>query len=555
MKHFRSWLPLLATLALPLTAAAQSLTVDKPVAAALKKVKPEDFKAHVQYLADDKLRGRQPGTPGYQQAVDYVTKQLQSVGVKPAGDNGSYVQKVRLRRAFLQPEPLLALIEDKKVPTPLRAEEDFIFYPNPEQAKVFQQAPLVFAGYGITAPELQYDDYQGLDVDGKIVVVLRGAPKAFPSTVAAASQDLLLIMQNAARHRAQGVLVVSPNPKAPLPSVKRGTYSVLDAKGKVAASRSYLPGVGLQTVGATTAATLQRLLLAAQSDTGKVLPALRAGKPASLPLRTVAKVDFGSTYKDLESYNVVGQLPGADKVLSKEYVVHSAHLDHLGVSTPVKGDSIYNGAHDNATGVASVLEIARVYSQLKGKDQPKRSILFVLQTGEELGLLGSAYFAAHPTVPKAKIVADVNTDMPTIIAPLLAVVPLGAQHSSLMQPVQRAAKYLDLAVEDDPEPEQNRFIRSDQYSFVMQGIPALHVKYGNKTADGKNNLSELVQKWRAETYHKPQDDINGLFDFDAGVKYVQLNFLIGYQIANDPQRPTWNKGDFFGNRFGLGRRQ
>lgn len=552
MKHFRSWLPLLAALALPLTAAAQSLNVDKPVAAALKKVKPDDFKAHIQYLADDKLRGRQPGTEGYQMAVDYVTKQLQSFGVKPAGDNGSYVQKVRLRRAFLQPEPLLALLEDKKVPTPLRAGEDFVYYPNPEQARVFQQTPLVFAGYGITAPELKYDDYAGLDVDGKIVVVLRGAPKAFPSTVAAASQDLLMIMQNAARHRAVGVLVVSPNPKAQLPSVKRGVYSVLDGKGKVAASRSYLPGVGLRVVGAATVATLQNLLLTAQSDTGRVLPALRGGKPASLPLRTVAKVDFGSTYKDLDSYNVVGQLPGSDKVLSKEYVVHSAHLDHLGVGAAVKGDSIYNGAHDNASGVASVLEIARLYAQLK--QRPKRSVLFVLQTGEELGLLGSAYFAANPTVPKAKIVADVNTDMPTIIAPLLSAVPLGAQHSSLMQPVQRAAKYLDIAVENDPEPEQNRFIRSDQYSFVMQGIPALHIKYGNKTADGKNNLSELVQKWRAETYHKPQDDLNGLFDFDAGVKYVQLNFLIGYQIANDPQRPTWNQGDFFGSRFGAGRR-
>lgn len=553
MKHFRSWLPLLTALALPLAAAAQSLNVDKSVEAALKKVRPDQFKAHIQYLADDKLRGRQPGTEGYQMAVDYVTKQLQSLGVKPAGDNGSYVQKVRLRRAFLQPEPLLALIEDKKVPTPLHPEEDFIFYPNPEQAQVFVQTPLVFAGYGITAPELQYDDYQGLDVVGKIVVVLRGAPKAFPSTVAAASQDLLMIMQNAARHRAAGVLVVSPNPKAQLPGVKRGVYSVLDSKGKVAASRSYLPGVGLQVVGAATVATLQKLLLSAQSDTGRVLTTLRGGKPASLPLRTVAKVDFGSTYKDLDSYNVVGQLPGSDKVLGKEYVVHSAHLDHLGVSTAVKGDSIYNGAHDNASGVASVLEIARVYSQLK--QRPKRSVLFVLQTGEELGLLGSAYFAAHPTVPKANIVADVNTDMPTIIAPLLSVVPLGAQHSTLMQPVQRAAKYLDIAVENDPEPEQNRFIRSDQYSFVMQGIPALHLKYGNKTADGKNNLSELVQKWRAETYHKPQDDINGLFDFDAGVKYVQLNFLIGYQIANDPQRPLWNKGDFFGSRFGMGRRQ
>jgi hypothetical protein len=551
MTLFRSCLPLLLLLgglARPLTSPAQTLNLDKPAAAALKKVKPEDLKAHIQFLADDKLRGRQPGTPGYQMAVDYVTQQLKSFGVQPAGDKGTFVQTVRLRRAFIEGEPLLALIEDKKVPTPLRYGEDYAYYPNPAQPRILEEAPLVFAGYGITAPELKYDDYQGLDVQGRLVLVVRGAPKSFPSTVAAASQDLTMVMQNALRHGATGVVVASTAPKAPVPSFKRGAYSVLDAKGKVAASRSYAPG--LRLLASVNAATLHRLFTTAQADTGRALASLRAGKQASQPLRTVLRCDFSSTYKDFESYNVVGQLRGSDKQLSQEYVVHSAHLDHLGVAAAVKGDSIYNGAHDNASGVASVLEIARLYSQLKQK--PKRSVLFVLQTGEELGLLGSAYFAANPTVPKSRIVADVNTDMPTIIAPLLSVVPLGAQHSTLVQPVKRAAAYLDLAVEDDPEPEQNRFIRSDQYSFVMQGIPALHIKYGNKTADGKNNLSELVQKWRAETYHKPQDDINGLFDYEAGKKYVQLNFLIGYQVANEPQRPLWNKGDFFGGRFGGG---
>jgi Peptidase family M28/PA domain len=554
MLTFRSCLALLAGLCLPLAAAAQSLTVDKSVAAALKKVKADDIKAHIQYLADDKLLGRQPGTPGYQLAVDYVTQQLKKYGVQPAGEAGSFVQTVRLRRATVQAEPLLALLEDKKVPTPLAYGQDYVLYPNPERPRILEEAPLVFAGYGISAPELKYDDYAGLNVQGKLVVVVRGAPKSFPSTIAAASQDLLMIMRNAAQHGAVGVVVASTNPKATLPNFRRGAYSVLGADAKVAASRTYAAGTGLHLVAAVNAATLQRLFVSAAADTGRVLPALRSGKPASVVLRTIVRAEFANQYHDFDSYNVVGKLPGADAQLRQEYVVHSAHLDHLGVAAAVKGDSIYNGAHDNASGVASVLEIARLYSQLKDKQRPKRSILFVLQTGEELGLLGSAYFAAQPTVPKSKIVADVNTDMPTIIAPLLSVVALGAQHSTLEQPVQRAAKYLDIAVENDPEPEQNRFIRSDQYSFVMQGIPALHVKYGNKTADGKNNLSELVQKWRADTYHKPQDDINGLFDFEAGVKYVQLNFLIGYQVANAAQRPLWNKGDFFGGRFGSGLR-
>jgi Zn-dependent M28 family amino/carboxypeptidase len=294
---------------------------------------------------------------------------------------------------------------------------------------------------------------------------------------------------------------------------------------------------------------LQQLFAGAARDTGQVLSALRGGKAASLALPGKLSARYRSRYQDVDSYNVVGKLTGSDAKLKEEYVVHSAHLDHLGVGPAIKGDSIFNGAHDNATGVASVLEISKLYAGLKAK--PRRSVLFVLMTGEEMGLIGSAYFAKYPTVPKAALVADINTDMPTLIAPLLAVVPLGADHSSLIQPVRAAAEYLKLSIEPDPEPAQNRFIRSDQYSFVVQGVPALHIKYGNKTADGKNNLSETVQQWRAATYHKQQDNFEGgTFDWAAGAQYARLNFLIGYQVAQSPARPTWNKNDFFGVRFG-----
>ncbi|WP_246455653.1 M28 family peptidase [Hymenobacter citatus] len=524
---------------------AQSLTPAKPVVRAMQAVKPTDIKKHIWYLADDKLRGRQPGTPGYQLAVDYVVGQLKELGMQPAGDNGTYTQTVRLRRATTLPGATLSIDGRSLTYGP-----DFTLNPNPGAPDNTVGAPLAFAGYGISAPELGYDDYAGLDVQGKVVVVVRGAPGSFPSTVASASQDLLVVMQTALQHGAVGVLVGSTNPKAPTPSptVKRQTYNVLDAQGQVANSRTSLKG--MQVVGNLSTPAFQRLLVASQLDTTQVLPALRSGKPASNALAGTLQAKYQSGYQDFESYNVVAKLPGTDAQLRDQYVVHSAHLDHLGVGVPVRGDSIYNGAHDNASGVASVLEIAKIYSKLKGQDRPKRSVLFVLQTGEELGLLGSAYFASHPTVPKENIVADINTDMPTIIAPLLSVVALGAQHSSLMTPVERATKYMGISLEQDPEPEQNRFIRSDQYSFVMQGIPALHIKYGNKTADGRNNLSEQVQVWRAATYHKPQDDTTGTFDFEAGRKYAQLNFLIGYQVAQNPQRPTWNPGDFFGTRFG-----
>ena len=529
-------------------AQAQTLTVPKPVTAALEQVQPAAIKAHIAYLADDRLLGRQPGTPGYQLAVDYVTQQLQAAGVKPAGEGGTYVQKVRLRKAFLKPGATFALRDAQGAALPLTAGTDYVIYPSPElPATTVANAPLAFAGFGISAPELGYDDYTGLDVKGKVVVIVRGAPRTFASTVASASQDLSGILQAAVRHGAVG-LVVAMTHAAPLPDLRKGTYSVLGPGGQVAASRSFAVGSRQQLYATVSSVVFNRLMQAAALDTATVLAAIKSGKPASALLRATLSASVQSAFQDIESYNVVGKIPGSDAKLREEYVVHSAHLDHVGIGAPVKGDSIYNGAHDNASGVACVLEIAKVYARLKEK--PKRTMLFVFVTGEELGLLGSAAFAANPTVPKASIVADVNMDMPTIIAPLLSVVALGGQHSTLLEPVQRACAYLGIALENDPEPEQNRFIRSDQYSFVTQGIPALHLKYGNKTADGRNNLSQQVQAWRAVTYHKPQDDINGLFDFEAGRKYVQLCFLVGYQVANNPARPMWNKGDFFGQRYG-----
>jgi Zn-dependent M28 family amino/carboxypeptidase len=261
------------------------------------------------------------------------------------------------------------------------------------------------------------------------------------------------------------------------------------------------------------------------------------------------KLTAKSTTKisDIKSENIVGVIQGSDSKLKDEYVVHTAHLDHVGIGRPVNGDSIYNGAHDNASGVSCLLEIAKLYSKAK----LKRSVLIVVVTSEEKGLLGSGYFATNPTVPKDKIVADINTDMPTIIAPLLSIEPLGAAHSSLMNEVKNAAAFLNLDVMEDHMPDQVRFVRSDQYSFIRQGIPALHVKYGLKTNDPSIDLRKVIDDWTAAHYHKPSDEFSdAAFNFDAAVTYVKLNFLIGWQVANATGRPSWNKGDFFGKTFG-----
>lgn len=542
MKRFLVLL-FLSCLAAPATF-SQAPTLEKPVARALRTVKPKALKAHVQYLADDRLRGRLPGTEGYQLAVDYVTGQLRGMGVEPAGENGTYLQKVRLRNARLEAGSSLAPGGPDGPPAPLAAGRDYVIFPNPRQADVTLEAPVVFAGYGISAPALGYDDYAGIDARGKWVLVVRGAPEKFPSTVAAHSQNLATLQETAVRHGAVGVLIGTAADSLPR-SLAAGIHSVLGPDGDLAVT-SYYTSDSIRCVALVRRAVLAGLVQGAGQDLPKVLALLKAGRPASFPLVTTLRAAYRSVYRDFDSYNVVGRVAGADPQLQSEYLVHSAHLDHLGVGTPVEGDSIYNGAHDNATGVASILEIARLYGRLDAK--PRRSVLFVLVTGEEMGLLGSGYFARYPTVPAGSIVANVNTDMPTLIAPLRSAVALGAAHSSLQNQVAEACRYLDIPLEADPEPEQNRFIRSDQYSFVAQGIPALHIKYGNQTADGKNNLNVQVQAWRARYYHQPQDEIDGTFDWNAGRRYVQLNFLIGYLVAQAPGRPTWNPGDFFGER-------
>jgi hypothetical protein len=517
---------------------AQQVQLSPEVRQALSEVSADKIKADITYLADDKLKGRAPGSEGYQMAVDYVIDQLKAVNVKPAGENNTWLQKVRFRKAFIKNASLSITSQTSVAATP----RSFIIYPNPVVDTVKVSAGLVFAGYGISEPALGYDDYAGIDVKGKVVIVMRGSPEKFSSSVAAHVMNSTQILKVAAEHGAVGVLIGSADSTARMGNVSRGVYSVMDNKGGVAISRTYC-SKQVSVYGSLSYALFNSLVKQSGKDLQQIPAKLKAGQTGSFVMNAGVNISYKSTYQDILSYNVVGRVEGSDSKLKKEYVIHSAHLDHLGIGTSVQGDSIYNGAHDNASGVASVISIAKIYSGIKVK--PKRSILFVLMTGEELGDLGSGYFAKHPTVPGKSLVADVNTDMPTIIAPLLSITALGAEHSSLANQVAQAAGYFNLSVEPDPEPAQARFTRSDQYSFVVQGIPALHIKYGSKTADGKNNLNDIVAPWRAKYYHKPQDDINGIFDFEAGKKYAQLNFLIGYLVAQDTARPTWNAGDIF----------
>lgn len=540
---------LLLLFLLPLFVHCQG-TLNRKFLKTLNQIDSNQIKAHVAYLADDKLQGRMPGKEGYQLAVDYVSNQFSSMGLLPAGENGGYTQKVILRKSILKKEGLALRINLKNGEAKaLEYGTEYLISPHPEKASVDISAPMVFVGAGFDKPEIGFNDYANIDVKGKIVVVMKKVPDSLAANVKLHLNYAATTQEYAIKNGAIGILVCnyatnSVQFKGQATTMTSGGQTAsMDESGKVVGSISHR-GLPLQIAGAISVKMLSELLKAENLDFEKIGQRMERGENVSTELASTLQASYATRHEDIISYNLIGKIEGSDADLKNEYVVHSAHLDHLGVGKAVNGDSIYNGAHDNASGVACALEMARMYTRLKEK--PKRSVLFVIVTAEEMGLLGSAYFAAHPTVPKTSLVADINTDMPTIIAPLESISALGAEHSSLQEVVNQAAKALKLGVEPDLEPKEGRFVRSDQYSFVRAGIPALHVKYGSKTSLPNFSLLEAVKKWREATYHKPADNFSGgTFYWSAGRKYAQLNFLIGYLVAQNPVRPAWKKGDFF----------
>jgi hypothetical protein len=522
---------------------AQQVSISKNIRNAMDRIDTNTIRSHIAYLADDRLKGRLPGTEGYQLAVDYVVDQFKKMGVQPGGDAGGFTQKLLLRKSTVDNSSAFGLLKDKDGNVDsLIFLRDYIPMPNPIKTSGSAEGQLVFAGYGLEIPGV-YSDYTGIDVKGKIVVVISGAPDGFSSTITAHLSNSGNKFNTAFAKGAVGLIMVNPNSRGSSnPNLVIQNNVALNPGKTVAYTWGFNGNLNIVLNGSRH--LLNKLFIHSGKKLSQVLSDIENKKPSSFDLGFSLHAGYRTTHSDFESYNVIGLIPGSDKVLKNEYVVHSAHLDHVGVGRVVNGDSIYNGAHDNASGVAALLEIARIYKAPGVK--PKRSILIAMVTAEEMGLLGSFYFADNPTVPKASIVANVNTDMPTVIAPLLSVVPLGAEHSSLMNNVAFAVSHLGLEIQQDPEPSENRFVRSDQYSFVLNGIPALHIKYGNKSNIPGFNLVDFVKQWRAKYYHQSADGIDGIFNFTAAKIYVQLNFLISYSIAQTTARPEWNKGDLFG---------
>ncbi len=520
--------------------------------AAMKAIRPEAIRAHMRFLADGLLGGRAPGSTGYDIAAAYVATQMEGMGLKPAGVNGSWFQPVPMRKFQVVPsQSSLAFVRSGKAEA-LVFGKDYVTEGDPEHSDSTLEGPLVFAGYGVVAPELEQDDYAGLDVRGKVVVVLWGAPARFPSIQRAYFSDVVNKQRIAAEHGATGfMLVMTPEDEKRFPwhwlapQIQAGGMKWLETNGMLHDTFPQLRG-GVLWLSQDAA---QLLFTGEPKSLQQVFAEARNGRVDHFPLTVTMKMHIVSHHAAVQSSNIIGMLPGKDPKLGQEHIVYSAHLDHVGTCPAVNGDHVCHGAWDNASGTAAVLEIARTFVQLRFP--PRRSVLFAFVTGEEKGLLGSDYFANYPTVPADSMVANINIDaLPGMLYPLKDIVALGAGDSSLGHNIEDAGRRMGLEISPDPSPEEVFFIRSDQYSLVRRGVPAVLIREGFKSADPKLNGEQIFKTWTATVYHTPKDDMSWPWNFESAAKSTQLNFLVGYEAAQQVQRPTWNVGDFFAIKFG-----
>ncbi len=533
------------------TAADAPVSIDTPaIDAALKVISPDRIKEHMTVLAGDALEGRGLGSKGYEGALQYVEKTLTADGLAPAGENGGFRQRVPLRNAVVDQKASSVTITSKAGKRTLVYGKDYLLSAAQLRTDVtLDDAPIVFVGYGVSAPAQGYDDYgAGIDVKGKVVAYLSGAPAKLASNERAYYSSGTVKEAEAVKRGAVGTISFT-SPDDPrfrwdvsVATSTQGNYAWVDGQGRPNRGDAALRGSASLNHSGVAA-----VFAGSPKPAAEVFAAAAKSEPQAFDLATRVSMTTKSTHTGVESANVVARLEGSDATLKNEHVIYIAHVDHFGRGVAMNGDDIYNGAHDNASGVAIVLEIARAFKSLPSA--PKRSVVFLFVTAEERGLLGSDYFARNPTVPAAGIVADLTLDMPFLFHPLKDIVPYGAQHSSLSGPVSKAAKKMGLAIGEDPIPEQVLFIRSDHYSFVRQGVPSLFIKSGFATGDTRDG-GAINAAYRRDVYHKPNDDMNQAFDFGAGADHARVNFLTGWQVAQETARPTWNTGDFFGGLFG-----
>jgi len=490
---------------------------------------------YVSVLADDNMEGRETGSPGLKRAQAFVVDQLKQTGLQPAGNNGFYQPVKFIERSIVEKNSSLALVRDGQA-QPLTLGEDAFFSTRIDLAPSVE-APLVFVGYGLSMPEKGYDDLAGQDLHGKVAVILAGQPPDIPGALASHASSASERWKALKAAGAIGTISI-PNPSNmdipwPRMSLSRTHPSM------TLADPEFDETTGQKLAATFNPAHADKLFEGSGHSFDELLALAKDKKPLphfALPVSITAKAELQK--RNVESDNIVAKITGSDPELKNQYVVVSAHIDHLGIGEPINGDPIYNGAMDNASGSAALLDLAQSFAHPQNK--PKRSLLFLWVTAEEKGLLGSRYFAARPTVPKQSIVANVNMDMFLPIIPLKVLTVLGLAESDLGDWVREVAEREGVPVQPDPQPERNTFIRSDQYSFIRQGIPSLAMKVGFNGEDAK-----IQTEWLHQRYHAPSDDLNQPVDKSAAAKYEEILRGLTLKIADNPARPEWKQDSFF----------
>ena len=502
----------------------------------------ERVRAHVEFLASDLLEGRETGTRGHEIAAAYVASQFKALGLTPGGENNGWYQQVPFRRATLKSVPSITYSVGGQTII-LAQGVDLAVQPSLMKEETAIDAGLTFVGFGIADPVLGIDDYAGIDVRGRIVVALSGSPKGLPSDVAAHLGQVKA--QAAAARGAVGYVELSTGAlAAPGPTAARSLVSWADRRG--GSGQGSASGLAHMVLGQGTA---ERLFNDTRQSLQAVQAEARKGRsPRGFALTGRMAIRATSQWSDFTSPQVVGLLPGADPARSAEHVVLMAHLDHIGLRKDAKPgeDAVNNGALDNASGIATMIETARAF--VESGRPPRRSLMFLAVTGEEIGLLGADYFAVRPTVPLAQIVGLVNLDMPLLLYPFRDVIAFGGEHSTIARSVDEAGRAMQVATATDPMPKQGLFVRSDHYRFVTRGIPSVFLMTGY--ANGGE------AKWKkflgGGCYHAPCDDLAQGIDWQAAARFVELNTRIARGLADAPERPLWYADSYFGRSFAAG---
>lgn len=512
--------------------------------AAMRAVDKERIRAHVRYLSLDLLEGRGTGQRGGDIAGEYIATQFALAGLKPAGDNGTYMQKVPLVAVTTMPESTFSLDPIGRQPMPLRYKEDWVAYDEQLRDKAEIDAPVVWVGYGINAPEFDWDDYKGVDLKGKFLLMLVSEPpsndeKFFKGRALTYYGRWTYKYEEAARRGAIGVMLIHRTDMA--------SYGWDVVRNSNSGEKSFLRDKGphVRSAGWIQLEVARKFVAAAGENLDKMFEEAQSRKFYPRELKGRVRATLRSKVRDIQSQNVLALLPGSDPRLKEETVIFSAHYDHLGIRSDQPGDNIYNGADDNATGCAILIEMARSMGRVS-TTRPKRSILFAAVTAEEQGLKGSEYLGKNLPVPTAKASLALNFDDIKPLGEPEEIEVSGSERTDFYPVVEETARAFKMEIKPDAFPEAGHYYRSDHFSFARVGIPSFSVNEGTKFAGRTAEWGvEQYKDYTEHHYHQPSDEYKADMDFTADVKIARVGIALGWKAADQPNLVQWKPGDEF----------